>query len=300
MKVGNVMSATQLPFKRSTKAKIYKIGNFKGGVGKSTTAQMLGFESAYAKKKDTLIIDLDMQGNTSDVMNLTHMNYHTEDGGGNGEPLVFDNTITDVLMNDVPATDAVYQIIDHLYILPANMSFELYDDWIKEKNPNSIDQFKYMEEKLAPLFELFDVIYIDVPPSISVYSKSAMYMAEWAIVVLQTQVKSMRNALQYLEYMDFFVEQFGSPLYIAGVLPFMLESGDSVDVEMYEQAKVIYGKHLLENVVLKNARLKRYDGSGITTEKTKSGQLKQWDRKAHNLFLNILNEIEVHEKWYKE
>ncbi|MFW7371810.1 ParA family protein [Vagococcus fluvialis] len=300
MKVGNVMSATQLPFKRSTKAKIYKIGNFKGGVGKSTTAQMLGFESAYAKKKDTLIIDLDMQGNTSDVMNLTHMNYHTEDGGGNGEPLVFDNTITDVLMNDIPATDAVYQIIDHLYILPANMSFELYDDWIKEKKPNSIDQFKYMEEKLAPLFELFDVIYIDVPPSISVYSKSAMYMAEWAIVVLQTQVKSMRNALQYLEYMDFFVEQFGSPLYIAGVLPFMLESGDSVDVEMYEQAKIIYGKHLLENVVLKNARLKRYDGSGITTEKTKSGQLKQWDRKAHNLFLNILNEIEVHEKWYKE
>ena len=51
MKVGNVMSAKQLPFKRSTKAKIYKIGNFKGGVGKSTTAQMLGFESAYAKKK---------------------------------------------------------------------------------------------------------------------------------------------------------------------------------------------------------------------------------------------------------
>ncbi|MCW8790424.1 AAA family ATPase, partial [Enterococcus faecium] len=72
----------------------------------------------------------------------------------------------------------------------------------------SLSQFKYMKEKLEPLFDEFDVIYLDVPPSISVYSKSAMYIADWAIVVLQTQVKSMRNAMQYLEYMDFFVKEF--------------------------------------------------------------------------------------------
>ena len=47
-------------------AKKYVIGNFKGGVGKSTCAQMLGFESAVKEGKRTLIIDLDMQGNTSD------------------------------------------------------------------------------------------------------------------------------------------------------------------------------------------------------------------------------------------
>lgn len=60
-----------------------------------------------------------------------------------------------------------------------------------------------MQKRLSPLFDKYDVIYLDVPPSISVYSKSAMYIAEWAIVILQTQVKSMRNAMQYLEYMEF-------------------------------------------------------------------------------------------------
>lgn len=280
-------------------AKKYVIGNFKGGVGKSTTAQMLGFESAFSKGYKTLIIDLDMQGNTSDVMNLTHMNFTEEEGGGAGNPIEFTNTISDVLMDNVNPNDAVYQVINNLYILPADMSFEMYDDWIKKEYSESIDQFKYMEEKLMPLFNEFDVIYLDVPPSISVYSKAAMYMADWAIVVLQTQVKSMRNALQYLEYMDFFVQQFERPLSIAGVIPFMLETGDSVDKEMYEEAKEIYGKHLLNNIVLKNARLKRYDGSGITTEKTKAGTLKQWDRKTHTLFSNILEELEEHEEWYK-
>ena len=104
-----------------------------------------------------------------------------------------------------------------------------------------------MKEKLEPLFDEFDVIYLDVPPSISVYSKSAMYIADWAIVVLQTQVKSMRNAMQYLEYMDFFVKEFDTNLYVAGVIPFMLESGDAVDQEMYKQAQEIYGEHLIKS-----------------------------------------------------
>lgn len=279
-------------------AKKYVVGNFKGGVGKSTTVQMLGFESATVKNYKTLIIDLDMQGNTSDVMNLTHMNYPKEQGGGEGSPFEITNTVADVLMNSVQPTEAIYEVVNNLYILPADMSFELYDDWVKKQFDESIDQFKYMEEKFSPLFDMFDVVYLDVPPSISIYSKSAMYIADYAIVVLQTQVKSMRNALQYIDYMDFFVKQFKAPLYIAGVLPFMLESGDSVDIEMYEQAKEIYKEHLLENVVLKNARLKRYDGSGITTERTKKGAMKHWDKRAHDLFINILEEIEKHETWF--
>ncbi|MGY5221037.1 ParA family protein [Enterococcus hirae] len=280
-------------------AKKYVIGNFKGGVGKSTCAQMLGFESAVKEGKRTLIIDLDMQGNTSDVMNLTHMNFSEEDGGGAGQPIIYENTMTDVLINGLRPEDAVYRVINNLYILPADMSFEMYDDWVKEHFSESADQFQYMEEKLTPLFNQFDVIYLDVPPSISVYSKSAMYIADWAIVVLQTQVKSMRNAMQYLEYMDFFVKEFDTELYVAGVIPFMLESGDAVDQEMYKQAKEIYGKHLIKNVVLKNARLKRYDGSGITMEKTKKGYLKQWDRRSHELFIRILKELEEHEVWYE-
>lgn len=281
-------------------AKKYVIGNFKGGVGKSTAAQMLGFESAIQKERKTLIVDLDMQGNTSDVMNLTHMNFTKDIGGGDGEQLLYENTLSDVLINNVSLENSVYKVIDNLFILPADMSFEMYDNWIKEKYSTSLEQFMYIDKKLSPLYKEYDSIYFDVPPSISIYSKSAMYMADWAIVILQTQVKSMRNAMQYLEYMDFFTNEFNTNLKIAGVIPFMLESGDAVDKEMYALAQEIYGEHLLTNIVFKNARLKRYDGSGITMEKTMNGELKQWDKKSHELFLSILEELEEHEKWYIE
>lgn len=279
-------------------AKTYVIGNFKGGVGKSTAAQMLGFVTAASKGLKTLIIDLDMQGNTSDVMNLTHMNFPKEVNGGDGEGLDYVNTIYNVLVDGVDVNDAIYNVAYSLDILPANMSFEMYDDWIKNKYDNSLDQIKYLDSKLSKLRDQYDVIFVDVPPSISIYSKSAMYFADWAIVILQTQVKSMRNAMQYLEYMEFFTNEFSTNLRVAGVIPFMLESGDAVDKEMYEMAKEIYGKHLLKNIVLKNARLKRYDGSGITMETTKAGKMKMWDERCHSLFINIYDELVEHESWY--
>lgn len=273
-------------------ANIYVIGNFKGGVGKSTCAQMLGFESAINKNRKTLIIDTDMQGNTSDVMELTHMNFN------DGKSLEYRNTINDVLMNGKPVESAIYNIIDNLDIMPADISFEMYQDWVKEKYPSTLEQINYFSNVLDPLREKYDAIYLDVPPSISVYSKSAMYFADWAIIVLQTQVKSMRNAQQYIEYMEFFTEEFNHDIKVAGVIPFMLEKSDAVDKEMYALAKETYGEHLLKNVVLKNSRLKRYDGSGITIERTKIGNMKQWDKKAHELFVEILTELDNHETWY--
>lgn len=273
-------------------ANIYVIGNFKGGVGKSTVAQMLGFESATVKNRKTLIIDLDMQGNTSDVMNLTHMNF------SDNELYEYETTINDILMFDKPLEEGIYNIIDNLDIIPADISFEMYQDWVKENYNRPIDQFEFMKQKLSPLFEKYDSIYLDVPPSINVYSKSAMYLADYAIIVLQTQVKSMKNAEQYIEYMEMFSKEYNHEMYIVGVIPFMLETGDSIDRDMYEQAKEMYGEHLLKNVVLKNGRLKRYDGTGITTEFTKAGKMKQWDAKAHTLFTNILEELDEHQSWY--
>ena len=119
-------------------AKKYVIGNFKGGVGKSTCAQMLGFEAAMFKGKKTLIIDLDMQGNTSDVMSLTHMNFTKEEGGGDGEPIQFDKTIADVLMDTsgefTAPEEAIYQVINnYLEIVVPYLSYHFNDKEIKNQ-----------------------------------------------------------------------------------------------------------------------------------------------------------------------
>lgn len=273
------------------KAETYVVGNFKGGVGKSTTVQMLSFESAYQKNRKTLVIDLDPQGNTSDVLSLTAENFGNDD-----VPEEFDQTIWEAVRGG-KITDSIYNIMPNLDLIPANISFSDFPDHMIAKYPqDKLAQFKYMEKLFEPLKTMYDVIYIDVPPTISTYSNAAMYVAEYVIVILQTQVKSLKGAQNYIDYMNFFIEQYNTSLEVVGIVPFMMQKRDSVDQEIYHAAKEIYGGHLLETVVLNQSRLKRYDGSGITYEINKNGKVEQWDRRAHQVFLNVLDEIDEHRR----
>ncbi|GCF92995.1 cobyrinic acid a,c-diamide synthase [Enterococcus florum] len=271
------------------KAETYVVGNFKGGVGKSTTVQMLSFESAFRKHRKTLVIDLDPQGNTSDVLSLTAENF-----GNMDLPDEFDSTIWEaVRTGDIAGS--IYNILPNLDLIPANISFSDFPDYMIEKYPSDkLSQFQYMERLIEPLKQIYDVIYIDVPPTISTYSNAAMYVAEYVIVILQTQVKSLKGAQNYIDYMNFFVEQYDTDLEVVGIVPFMMQKRDSVDQEIYETAKDIYGDHLLKTVVLNQSRLKRYDGSGITYDINKNGKVEQWDNRAHEVFMQILDEIDEH------
>lgn len=268
--------------------KTYVVGNFKGGVGKSTTVQMLSFENSQRRNRKTLVIDFDPQGNTSDVLRLTSSNF----GGESIED--FDNTIWEAI-NGIELEKCVYTIIPNLDLIPANIMFSEFPDMLISKYPNDkISQMEYVKQILEPLKEKYDDIYIDVPPTISLYSNAAMYFCDFVIIILQTQVKSLKGAQSYIEYMKVFIEQYHSNLEVVGIVPFMMQKRDSVDIEIYEAAKEIYGGHLLDTVVLNQSRLKRYDGSGITYEENKNGTIDQWDMRAHNVFIKVMNELDEH------
>lgn len=269
-------------------ARTYVVGNFKGGVGKSTTVQMLSFENSQQRNRKTLVIDFDPQGNTSEVLGLTATNFGKESAP------VFTNTIWEAV-NGVDVNECIYNILPNLDIIPANIAFSEFPDFLIGKFPeDKIAQFKYIKDILDPLKEKYDDIYIDVPPTISTYSNAAMYFCDFVIIVLQTQVKSLKGAHTYIEYMKFFMEQYDTYLEIVGIVPFMMQKRDSVDIEVYDQAKELYGYHLLDTVVLNQSRMKRYDGSGISYDINKNGKIDQWDLKAHTVFINILDEIEQH------
>ena len=104
------------------------VGNFKGGTGKSTSTQMLGFVNAYYKKRKTLLIDLDPQANASEVMSFTADNmgnhYYQENG--------FNKTIWNVL-RDGSLEDAVLPLIDNLDLIAGNeWLFRFYEFKISE------------------------------------------------------------------------------------------------------------------------------------------------------------------------
>src|SRR5437867_13450540 len=69
-------------------SKTIAVANQKGGVGKTTTVVNLG-ASLAAADRDTLVIDLDPQGNSTSGLGLSkHQNDHIYDSLLAGKPLV--------------------------------------------------------------------------------------------------------------------------------------------------------------------------------------------------------------------
>lgn len=267
---------------------VYVVGNFKGGVGKTKTVTMLAYESARYLKERTLVIDMDPQGNATRVLAKT----------GNLDAI--DKSITEGFQNGDLETEVI-TVMENLDIIPANTSFRNLPKMLFNMFPDDeVAQITYLKKLVAPLKEKYDRIYIDVPPTISDYSDNAMMAADYCIIVLQTQELSLDGAQTYIAYMQFLSENYDAQLQVLGIIPMMLRQGGRVDTKVLDQATEMYGGNVLNTIVNYQERLKVYDVEGIHMHTNMNGKVEMWDAKAHQLFIDVLTELNEHEEYLEK
>ncbi|UJF16778.1 AAA family ATPase (plasmid) [Jeotgalibaca sp. MA1X17-3] len=267
---------------------VYVVGNFKGGVGKTKTVTMLAYESAVFLKEKTLVIDMDPQGNATRVLAKT----------GNLDTI--DKSITDGFQNESLEKEII-SVMDNLHMIPANTSFRNLPKLLFNMFPDDeLSQISYLKKLIEPLKKKYDRIYIDVPPTISDYSDNAMIAADYCIIVLQTQELSLDGAQTYIAYMQFLSENYDAQLQVLGIIPMMLRQGGRVDTKVLDQAKDMYGGNVLNTIVNYQERLKVFDVEGIHMHKNINGKVEMWDAKAHKLFIEVLEELNEHEKYLEK
>ncbi|CWV13995.1 CobQ/CobB/MinD/ParA nucleotide binding domain [Listeria monocytogenes] len=144
-------------------------------------------------------------------------------------------------------------------------------------------------------FRFIAAIYIDVPPTISDYSDNAMLAADYCIIVLQTQELSLDGAQTYIAYMQYLADTYNSELDVLGLIPMMLRKGGRVDQKVLDQAKEMYGSNVLNTIVKYQERLKVYDVEGITVSYNVNGKVDMWNTRAHQVFIDVLDELDEHE-----
>lgn len=266
-------------------ATVYVVGNFKGGVGKTKTSTMLAYEAATEFDEKCLLVDMDPQGNATKVLAKT------------GDIDTIDKSITDGFYNK-NLEDEIIPVIHNLDIIPSNTSFRNLSKILIELFPDDeLAQINYLKDLLEPLKSKYDRIYIDVPPTISDYSDNAMLAADFCIIILQTQELSLDGAQTYIAYMQFLAETYHSNLQVLGIIPMMLRQGGRVDNKVLNQAKEMYGGNVLNTIVNYQDRLKAYDVEGIHKNINANGKVDMWDKKAHQLFIDVLNELNEHETY---
>lgn len=261
-------------------AKTVTFANFKGGTGKTTNASLLSYHLA-AKGYKTLLVDLDPQGNATSLMLKT---YELE----NGKQLDFNQTIMGgILEKDL--SKVLLTIKDNLDVLPAYKDFARYSDHLEDIIPTKrrSERPKYFAALLEDIKEQYDYILLDVPPTISVITDSALVASDYAIIIMQTQERSLSGGRLFIEEMIEIANEYNSKLDLLGVLPVILKPRALVDVATIEKASEIFGPvNMFDTIVPYMERLKRWDVTGITNSKSDVH-----DKRAHALYEELTNEF---------
>lgn len=180
-------------------AKKIAILNFKGGVGKTTTAINLCDALARTKKR-TLLVDLDSQRNST-----VHLNYEVGDG----------DTIYDALMDRSLNTELpIYEYKNNFDFVPSSIS-------LREASELLVARMKKEEilKFLVSGVELdYDYIFYDCPPSDGILNINALSAADGVIIPLNGNDYSLQGITALVERINEVKKLLNPDLQIMGFL----------------------------------------------------------------------------------
>ena len=146
---------TEVPSPRSTR--IITCANHKGGTGKTTTAINVSAGLAVLTQQRVLLIDCDPRGHASLALGIDrqHVRY----------------SVTDLLMGAKPEVQALcWDPRANLHILPANATLADVERDLVRRGDGRLQ----LQQALHPLLEAFDVMVIDTPPTLGLWTQAPL------------------------------------------------------------------------------------------------------------------------------
>ena len=185
----------------------YVVFNQKGGVGKSTIASNLAAISAHEGQR-TLLVDLDPQGNSTHYL----LGRAAEDGDRHAAAF-FEQTLKFVARPRATADFVVSTPWDGLHLLPSHPLLEELQGKLESRY-----KIYKLRDALAELAGDYDRVYIDTPPALNFYTRSALIAAQGCLIPFDCDDFSRRALYVLLDNMQEIRADHNPDLAVTGIV----------------------------------------------------------------------------------
>ncbi|MEP1075216.1 ParA family protein [Leptolyngbya sp. PL-A3] len=181
--------------------------NMSGGVGKTTLTMNFGFHLVDRFKKRVLLVDLDPQASLTTFMGQSPFDLH--------------KTLCDSLLHYEPLP-----IIPDIFgcdLLPANLTLAQAE----LKLSSELRREYRLHDVLESAKKSYDIILIDSPPSLGLLSVNCLVAAQYLLIPIQTEYKSVEATINLLQTTYEIAQQVNRTLKVAGAIPTMYDERTS-------------------------------------------------------------------------
>lgn len=218
-------------------AKTVSVINQKGGVGKTTTAVNLS-AAVGALGKKVLLVDIDPQGNSTS-------------GYGINKREIKASTY-DMLINGEKASEVLIKTkFKNVDVLPSDMNLAGAEvEMIALEKRESL-----IKMSLAQIWENYDYIFLDCPPSLGLITINALCASDSFLVPIQCEYYALEGLAQLMATVRQIKRLYNPQLELEGVLLTMYDGRLNLTNQVVEEVKKFFPKKVYSSTIPRNVRL---------------------------------------------